>query len=147
MKSFPFAGLTGDNDILQKLHVQNLKPCSLAGFTSASLGIEGEVAGFEAIPLGFPCAGKEVPDFAEDFDIGGRVGPEAFPDGRLIHEDEIIDLFKTLDGVKGPFFEIGIPIAFCAGIKDIVDQRGLSCAGDPCDADHHAQRNPDIDSL
>ena len=144
-KSFPFAGLTGDDDILQKLHVEHLKSGSLAGLTAASLGVEGEVAWFEAVPLGFPGAGKEIPDLTEDLDIGGRVGPEALSDGRLVDEDEVVDLFKALDGVKGSFFKFGIPVAFRAGIENVLDQRGLPCAGDTRDADHHAQRNPDID--
>ncbi len=121
-----------------------MNACSLADLAAASFCVKGEVAWLEAEPPGFPGMGKEVPDFAEDFNVGSGVGPEAFSDRGLVDEDEVIDLVETFDGIKDSL-SYSETCCFGAGIEDVIHQCSLPCTGDTCDADHDAKGNPDID--
>ena len=72
--SFALAGITGDIDIRQKMHLNLDDAVSLTSFTTPAFHIEAEPAGGIAAAFGFRQAGKPFPDRGKGPCISRRIG-------------------------------------------------------------------------
>ena len=106
-------------DVVEEVHLDGDRTLAVAGRARA-VGVEAEGRSRPARGLG-----EDGPDVVEDPEVGGRVGPAAASDGRLVHDDGVRVLRE----------------------EDVVHQRALAAAGHARDADEDPLRDVDVDPV
>ena len=79
------AGLAGDVDVGQKVHLDLDLAVALARLAPAALDVEGESAGLVAARARLLGPGEYLADLVENLGVGGRVGARGAADGRLVY--------------------------------------------------------------
>ena len=93
------AGIAGDINIRQEVHLDLDDAVALAGFAPPTLDVEREAARTIAARLGLGQPGEPVANRREGAGVGGRVGPRRAPDRRLVDVDDLVELLEPLDPV------------------------------------------------
>src|SRR6266566_7357282 len=91
LEACPFALLADQLHIGQELHLYSDRAVTLAVLTAPASNIEREVAGGEAAFPGFGQGSEQIADAVESLDVGYWIRARCTADGRLIHEDQVID--------------------------------------------------------
>ena len=89
------AGVAGNIDIGEKVHLDADRSGSLALFAPASPDVEGEAAGLVSFCPRVGKLGEECPDRTEKSDVRCRVGPRGPSDRSLVDIDDLIDLRRA----------------------------------------------------
>ena len=125
------AGVAGDPDVGQEVHLDPLLPVALAGLAPAAGHVEAEPARRVAADLGLGQLGEQLADQVEHAGVGGRVRVGRRSQGRLIDVDDLVDLVQALDLLVGPGGEPGAVQRLGGGLpEDVLDQRALARAAD-----------------
>ena len=95
------ARLAAHIDVRQEVHLDGLHAGAAALLAAAALDVEREAARLEAPDLGVGSHLEEFADIGKDVRIGRGIRPRRTPDGRLIHDDEFVDMFDALDRIVG----------------------------------------------
>ena len=146
------AFFAGKFDVGEELHLDSNGAIAFADVAAAAGDVEGEAAGGEALALGVGLGGEEGADFVEGLDVGDGVGARGAADGRLVDEDNVVEVLRAGEGAE----EVrGLGLA-CAGlaverlheraVEDLVDQRGFAGAADAGDAAEEVERDFDVDA-
>jgi len=91
------AGLAGDVDVGQEMHLDANLAVALAGFAAAAFDVEGESTGLVASGAGLFGTGENLANLVEYLGVGGRVGTRRTTDGRLVDGDDFLYLFETVN--------------------------------------------------
>ena len=144
--ALPAAGLAGDINWRQKVHLNFEKTISLALLAAPAFDIEAEATGVVAADPGGGDRGEEIPDLVEHPGVGGRVGSWGTTNGCLIDDDALLEELQIANLAMGPgaLFR-SIPLAEKGAPQNIVDERGLATAADAGHARHRSQRDAGID--
>ncbi len=136
------AGVAGDVDIRQEVHLDLDHAVALAGLAAAALDVEREPARFVAARLGFRQACEPFADRRERAGIGRRIGARGAADRRLVDLDDLVDVFEAFDPVVrgGPLAGV-VELARDRLVERVDQQRRLAAAGDAGDAGEQPQRN------
>ena len=140
------AGVAGDPDIGQEVHLDPLLAGPLAGLAPAAGLVEAEPPGRVAADLGLGELGEQLADQVEDPRVGrrGRVG--SAPQRRLVDADHLVDLFQALDRLVGAGSQLGAVQGPRGGFpQDVFHQRALARARDARHGRDDAQREPDVE--
>ena len=136
------AGVAGDVDVGQKVHLDLDDAVALAGLAAAALDVEGEAPGLVAARLGFRQAGEPFADRREGAGIGRGVGARGAADRRLVDVDDLVDMLEALDAVvRGGAFAGVVQLAGDGAVERVDQQRRLAAAGHAGDAGEQPQRN------
>ena len=85
------ADLAGHEHVGQKDHLDLHVAGAVAGLAAAAGQVEGEGGG-GVLPLPRErLGGKELADLVERLDVGDRIGAGRAPDGRLIHQEHVLE--------------------------------------------------------
>ena len=142
------AGLAGDVDIRQEVHLDLDDAVALAGFAAPALDVEAEPARRITARFRFRQAGIPVPDRAEGAGIGGGVGARCAPDRRLVDVDDLVEMLQALKaGIGRRRIRGTVELAGERLVQRLDDQRGLAAAGDAGDAGERAERDRGGDVL
>ena len=142
------AGVAGDPDVGQEVHLDPLLPGPLAGLAPAAGHVEAEPARRVTADLGLGKLGEELADQVEHPGVGGRGRVGRRPQGRLVDADHLVDAVQALDGLVGPGGKPGAVQGLGGGLpEDVLDQRALARAADPRHDRDHSQRDADIEVL
>ncbi len=126
------------------MHLDLDQTIALAGLAAPAFDVERKATGLVAAGFGFRQACKPVADRAEGAGIGCRVGPGGSPDGRLVDDDDLIDLVHAQDGVVGAGGVAGaVQVAGQRLVQRLQRQRRLARAGYPGDTGHDPHRELD----
>ena len=135
------AGLAGDVDVGQEVHLDLDDAVALAGLAAAALDVEAEAAGLVAAGLGLGEAGEPVADRAEGAGVGGGVGARGAADRRLVDVDDLVEMLEALDRLAGRRGLARAVQPHRGGLEQGLDgQRRLAAAGDAGDAGEGAER-------
>jgi hypothetical protein len=150
------AFLAGEFDVGEELHFDGDGAVSLADVAASARDVEGEAAGGEALALGVGLGGEEGADLVEGFDICNRIGSRGAADGRLVDEDDVVEVLGAGEGaveVGGFGRLLGAGAAGFAveqlherAVEHLVDERGLARAADAGDAAEQVERDVDVDA-
>src|SRR5690606_2373897 len=95
------AGLAGDIDIRQEMHLDLDDAIALARLAPPALDVEAEPPRLVAARLRLRQARKPVADGVEGAGIGGRVRPRGAADGALVDIDHLVQMFQPPDRLAG----------------------------------------------
>ncbi len=163
VKAASLAHRAGDPDIGEEIHLQAVGAVAFAGLTSAARLVEAEPPRLVAPNLGLRHQRVQAADFVENLDVGGRIGTGRPPDRRLVDVDDLVNIFHAFNSAIAVFdcrfavgifhfstilFFVNLQSAICnlqSLLKDVVDERRFSGAGNAGNAHEFAQRDSDID--
>ena len=142
------AGLAGDVDVGQEVHLDLDLAVALARLAPAALDVEGEPAGLVAARARLLGPGEDLADLVENLGVGGRVGARGAADGRLVDGDDLLDLVQPVDaadlsGIVGLVALVKLDVL----VERVHDQGGLARTGHAGDAGHDAQRDGHVQVL
>ncbi len=89
------AGLAGDVDVGQEVHLDLDDTVALAGLAAPALDVEAEPPRLVAARLGFGQAGEPVADRGEGAGIGGGVRARRAPDRALVDVDDLVEMLEA----------------------------------------------------
>src|SRR5690606_38743435 len=95
------AGLTGDINIRQEMHLDLDQPVALTGLAPAPLDVEAETTGFIPARLRLGQPGKPVADRGKGTGIGGRVRPGRAANRALVNVDHLVQMLESPDRLAG----------------------------------------------
>ena len=140
------AGVAGDPDIRQEVHLDPFLTGPLARLAPAARLIEAEPAGRIPPHLGLGELGEELADQVEGAGIGRRGRVRRAPQRRLVDADHFVDVFQALDRLVGAGSQL------CAVQRprgrfpeDVFHQRALARARDARDGGDDAQRESNVE--
>ncbi len=142
----------GQLDVGEELHLDGDGAVALAGVAAAAGDVEGEGPGAEAAAFGVGLGGEERADVVEGFDIGNRIGSRRAADGRLVDQDDVVEVLRAGERAEegGGLGRGGVGFAvqrlLKRGVEHLVDERGLAAATDAGDAAEEVERDFDIDA-
>ena len=94
------AALLADQlDIGEELHFDGDGAVALAGFAAAAGHVERKMAGGIAAALGVGRVGKNFADGVEGLQVSGRIRARRAADGRLVDDDDFVDVFVAFEAV------------------------------------------------
>ncbi|EKB47185.1 hypothetical protein B879_04222 [Cecembia lonarensis LW9] len=91
------ANLTRNVDVGQEVHFDLQRAVARAGFAAPALDVEGETSRQVAPDLGFVGLCEELAHVVEDPSVGRWVGARGAANGRLVHVDDLVQVFEPLD--------------------------------------------------
>ena len=135
-------------DVRQEVHLDGLHPGAAALLAPAPLDVEREATRLETADLRVGRHLEELADVGEDIRVGRGIRPRRAPDGRLVDDHELVDVFHALDRVVGQRLVVG---AVERPRKDraqrLVDERRLPRAAHARHADQLPERKLRRDML
>ena len=138
------AGLAGDEDVRQKVHLDAQHAVALARLAAAALDVEREAARLVAARARVGQAGVELAQVREDAGVRGRVRARRAADRRLIDADDLVDVLEALDAVAGPDPARGaVELGARRAEQRVDDQAALARAADAGDGRDQAERDLD----
>ncbi len=142
------AGLAGDVDVLEEVHLELLEAVALARLAPAAGHVEGEVPGGQPERLRPGQAREELADLVERLDVRHRVRARGPPDRLLVDEadaGQVLEAGQRLVGAGR--LELRLERPGHRAVERVVDERGLAGARDPGDAGERVERDPDREVL
>ena len=140
------AGVAGDPDIGQEVHLDPLLPGALAGLAPAAGLVEAEPARRVAADLGLGELGEQLADQVEGPRVGRRGRVRRAAQRRLVDADHLVDLFEPLDRLVGAGGQLGAVQRPRGGLpEDVFHQRALARARDARHGRDDAEREADVD--
>jgi hypothetical protein len=91
------AGVAGDVDVGQEVHLDLQHAVALAGLAAAALDVEAEAAGRVAARAGIRQLAEPVADGREEAGVGRGVGARRAADRRLVDVDDLVEVLQPLD--------------------------------------------------
>ena len=146
------AFFAGKLDVGEELHLDGDGAVAFADVAAAAGDVEGEAAGGEALALGVGLGGEEGADVVEGLDVGDGVGARRAADGRLVDEDDVVEVLRAGElavevrglGLAGAGF--AVERLHQRAVEDLVDERGFAGAGDAGDAAEQVEGDLDVDA-
>ena len=93
------AGIAGDIDIGQEVHLNLDDAIALAGFAAPALHIEAEAAWLVAARAGFRQFAEPITDRREKPGIGCRVGTRRAANWRLVNVNDLVEVIEPFDAI------------------------------------------------
>src|ERR1700675_1877938 len=124
-----------DIHVGKKIHFDASQAVALASLAAAALHIKTKTSGFVTALARVWKHGKKIADWRENACIrcGIRTGSSA--NGRLVDLDDLVDLLGAKDfAMRGDGLHGTIEFLRQRAIKNVIDERGLSRAGN---SSHH----------
>ena len=144
--ALPAANFAGDVNVRQKIHLDAPQPVALARLAPPALHVEAEAPRPVAAFARFRQHRVQLANRRKHARVRRWIRPRRTPDRRLVDLHDFVDVLAALDGAKfSRLFHRAVQLLRQRAIKDVVDQRGFSRAGN---ARHHRQRpqrNPHVD--
>ena len=138
----------GHVDVREELHLDFLDAVAGADLASAALDIEGEASGLVAAQLGVVGHREDLADEVEESGVGGGVRARRLADGALVDDNHLVHVLQPFDRLAlADRLVLDAKMAVDGAAEDVVDQRGLSGAGDPGDTAEDSERDFDVDFL
>ena len=122
--ALPLAGVAGHCHVSQKVHVHFNHARSLATFTAASANVGGKARRRISPLLGKGELCVKGAQHLEQAGSGGRCGARRFADGRLVDDDEAVEVFCSLHVARNTLFP-GEVLPDC-GDEAVPDKGGFS---------------------
>ena len=141
LEPLPLAGLAGQGDVGQELHLHDLLAGALAVLAAAAGRVEREIAGLVAQGLGLARLAEEVADAVHGLGVGGGDGARRGADRRLVDHDDLVDELQAADVLE----TLPRALAAPALVEDVVEEGALARARDARDAGEDAQRQADVE--
>ena len=130
------AGLAGDVDVGQEVHLDLDLAVALAGLAAAALDVEREAAGLVAAHLRVGRQRVELADLVEQLRVGGRVRARRAADRRLVDVDHLVEALDPVDRrVLARLDAEAVQPVRERLVDDLVHERRLARAGDAGDRD------------
>ena len=140
------AGVAGDPDIRQKVHLDPFLAGPFARLAPAAGLIEAEPAGRITPHLRFGQLGEKLADQVEDAGIGRRRRARRASQRGLVNTDHFVDMFEPLDRFVGARSQLGTVQGRRGRFpEDVFHQRALARARDARDGGDHAQRESNVE--
>src|SRR6266404_5988571 len=129
------AGLSGDITWRQKVHFDFDQAIPLAFLAPTTFDVEAEPARFVASDSGSGQAGEQVPNRIEHASVRGRVAARGAANGRLVNDDDFIQVLKALEGPVGAGALLGAKeLPEQRPPQNVVHERALARTADARDA-------------
>ena len=142
------AGPAADIDVRKEVHLDGLDAGAAALLAAAALDVEREAARLETPDLGIGGHLEEFADVREDVGIGRRIGAGRASDGRLIDNDQLVDVLDALDRIVGQRLVVGAVERLRKDrAQGFVHERRFARAADSRHADELAERELGGDPL
>src|SRR5208282_492111 len=134
-------------DVGEELHFNGDGAIALAGFAASAGNVEGKISGGVAAALDVGSIGENIANGVKSFQVRRGIGAGGTADGRLIHDDEILNVLVAIEPIA-EFLDGG---AAAFGLKrfieDVVNERGLARAADARDDCQNAERKHEVHIL
>ena len=135
------AGFTGHVHVRQEVHFNLQGAVAGAVLTAATLDVEGEAAGGVAAHLRFAGLCEQLADVVEHAGVGGGVRARGAADGRLVHVNDLVQVFQAVDALVAAGHLLGaVELVRQGGVQNVVDEGGFARAGHTGHRGEHAQR-------
>ena len=142
------AGVAGDPDIGQEVHLDPFLTGPLAGLAAAAGLVEAESAGRIAAYLGLGKLGEQLADQVEHAGIGARRRCRRLPSGVWSTLITLSMLFESFDGIVRAGRRLGaMQAAWRRLSQDILNERAFARAADARHDGDHAKRERRIHIL
>src|ERR1700712_3847660 len=82
----------GEFDVCEELHLYGDGAVAFTDVAASAGDVEGEGSGSVGLALGIGLRGEEGADVVEGFDVGDGVGAWGAADGRLVDEDDVVEV-------------------------------------------------------
>ena len=92
------AGLTGDMNIREKMHLNLLDSIALTGITTPLFRVKTKMSDFVSSSTCFECLSEDFSYFRKDSRIRRWIRARSFSDRHLVDYDDLVKLFKSCDG-------------------------------------------------
>src|SRR5580692_6893185 len=139
------ANLAGDVHVGQEIHFDAALAVALAGFAASAFYVETEAAGAIAALARFWKHGVKLANGRENASVGGGIGARRAADGCLVNLHDFINVLDAGDGaMRAGLFHGAIKFRGKRAVKNVVDERGFSGAGDAGNDGHQAERQSDV---
>src|SRR5205807_3631801 len=137
----PAAHFAGDENVGQEVHLDAPLPLSPAGLAAPALDVEAEAAGPVASLARFGQHGVELADGREEAGVSGGIRARRAADGRLIDDDDLVDVLRPRDGaVRARLLDSAIELFRQGAVEDVADQGGFPRTRDAGHDGQDAQR-------
>ena len=144
--ALPLAGLAGDEDVGQEVHLDLLDALALARLAAPALHVEREAAGLVSADLRLGNERPDAADLVEDARVGRGVRPRRAADRRLVDLDDARDRGESLDArAVGRRRALAGDLRLRRREEDVVHERRLARTRHARDADDPAEREVDVD--
>ena len=142
------ARLAGDVNIGQEIHLYGLHTRPAALLAAAALDVEREAPRLEAADLGIGRHFEQFADVGKNVRIGRRVAARRTADGRLVDDDQFVDMADAFDAVVFERLPEGaVELLRKDRAQRLVDERRLAGTADARHADELAEREFGRDAL
>ena len=134
----PAAHFAGHENVGEEVHFDAPQPLALARFAAPAFDVETEPPGAVAALARFRQHGKQLANGREDPGVGGGIGARRSPDGRLVDDDDLVEVLQAGDGAMGArLLDGAVELLGDRAMQDVVYQRRFSRARY---ARHHGQQ-------
>ena len=135
------AGFAGYVHVRQEVHFNLQGAVAGAVLTTAALDVEGESAGGVASHFRFAGLCEQLADVVKHAGVGGGVRARGTADGRLVHVNDLVQVFQAVDALVASGYLLGaVELVRQGGVQNVIDEGGLTRAGHAGHRGEHAQR-------
>ena len=135
------AGFAGYVHVRQEVHFNLQGAVAGAVLAAAALDVEGESAGGVAAHFRFAGLCEQLADVVEHAGVGGGVRTRSTADGRLVHVNDLVQVFQPVDALVATGYLLGaIELVRQGGVQNVVDEGRFTRAGHTGHRGEHAQR-------
>ena len=135
------AGFAGYVHVRQEVHFNLQGAVAGAVLAAATLDVEGESAGGVAAHFCFAGLCEQLADVVEHAGVGGGVRARGAADGRLVHVNDLVQVFQAVDALVAAGYLLGaVELVRQGGVQNVVDEGGFTRAGHAGHRGEYAQR-------
>ena len=135
------AGFAGHVYVRQEVHFNLQGAVAGAVLAAAALDVERESARGVAAHLRLIGLCEQLADVVEHARVGGGVRARGAADGRLVHVNDLVQVFQAVDALVAAGHLLGaVELVRQGGIQNVVDQGGFTRAGHAGHRGEYTQR-------
>ena len=133
------AGFAGHVHVRQEVHFNLQGAVAGAVLAAAALDVEGESTRGVAAHFRFAGLCEQLADVVEHAGVGGGVRARGASDGRLVHVNDLVQVFQAVDALVAAGYLFGaVELVRQGGVQNVVDEGGFARAGHTGHRGEHA---------